>query len=115
MGGDTHGLMDPYPYGPFDYEHVFETSLTSFTSSFGPSAAAAGVLSSLMVGDADAPFGVDPVTSTLWFAYLLRSTPPVATSVQFFGRAIDAAFDSVIVNVLPSALAVRQPVTVIVF
>ena len=53
------------PYGPFDYEHVFETSLTSFTSSFGPSAAAAGVLSSLMVGDADAPFGVDPVTSTL--------------------------------------------------
>jgi len=34
-------------------------SLTSFTSSFGPSAAAAGTLSSLIVGDADAPFGAD--------------------------------------------------------
>jgi hypothetical protein len=90
-------------------------SFTDLTCSFGPLVAAAEDAEldgwSLIL-----PFGV-AVISTLWFAYLLRSTSPEDTTVQVFGADAELAAEpvgliSVRVNDFPSALGVRQPVTV---
>jgi hypothetical protein len=60
---------------------------------------------------------LDAVISTLWFAYLVRSTAPDDTTVQVFGADAEVAAEpvgliSVRMNDFPSAPGVRQPVTV---
>jgi hypothetical protein len=101
------------------YEQVFEMSFTDFTFSFGPLLAAADDAElALELGlEYESPPLSLAVISTLWFAYLLRSTSPEDTTVHVFGAdaVLDAAPDALIsvnVNDFPSALGVRQPVTV---
>jgi hypothetical protein len=93
------------------YEQVFEISFTDFTFSFGP------LLAEADDAELESPLFSLAVISTLWFAYLLRSTSPEDTTVHVFGAdaVLDAAPDALIsvnVNDFPSALGVRQPVTV---
>jgi hypothetical protein len=95
-------------------------SLTDFTCSLGPLVAAAddAELELELEGESLIPVLLSPVISTLWFAYLLRSTSPEDTMVHVFGAEADelavepVALVSVSVNDLPSALGVRHPVTV---
>jgi hypothetical protein len=102
------------------YEQVFEMSLTAFTCSRGPLvAAAADADDELDDGSLMPPLlSLDAVISTLWFAYLVRSTSPDDITVHVFGAEaeLEAAdpvgLISVKVNDFPSALGVRHPVTV---
>jgi hypothetical protein len=90
-------------------------SFTDLTCSFGPLVAAAE--DAELDGWSLIPPAFAPVISTLWFAYLLRSTSPEDTTVQVFGADAELAAEpvgliSVRVNDFPSAPGVRQPVTV---
>src|SRR5262245_56311367 len=91
-------------------------SLTALTCSFGPLVAAADEAElddAELVEESLMPLLADAVISTLWFAYLVRSTSPDEMTVYVLGaEAEPVALISVKVNDLPSALGVRQPVTV---
>jgi hypothetical protein len=102
------------------YEQVFEMSFTALTCSRGPLVAAAEEAEleddALEAGSLMPP-PLFAVISTLWFAYLVRSTSPDDTTVHVLGADAELAAEpvgliSVKVNDLPSALGVRQPVTV---
>src|SRR4029077_16231172 len=90
-------------------EHEFEMSFTDLTFSFvsvvAPAAVAAvGAAAESVLSDA-------LVISTLWLAYLLRSTPSLATSVHVFGGACMSFDASVSTKLFPSLAVVTHPVT----
>jgi hypothetical protein len=97
-------------------------SLTALTCRRGPlvaAAEAAELEDDELDADSLAPplLSLEAVISTLWFAYLVRSTSPDDTTVYVLGAEAElvaepVALISVKVNDLPSALGVRQPVTV---
>src|SRR6187200_1731232 len=89
-------------------------SFTSLTFSFMSAVAPAAVVAVGAVALASALSLSDvPVISTLWLAYLVRSTLPVATSVQVFGGVCMSFVASVSTKPFPSLVVVTHPVTVV--